>query len=284
MVKPDKDQALTPAQLAQSIRSAAEHSTGGVIVEAVDAPEVREALQDAQSKALPIVLLDSPLTSPPLPRPIPYLTRAGFGAAGKKMVDAVVADARLLRLPADGTALVMHTSERNVDVAPALESITNALKAAAISYEIFSHGEDQPRTIEQLTAYLAAHPKVTLIFADHEVGLASAFLVRMEQRKQGKSVLVLGGYAAVDVRLDLLVKQGTEALVDRNCETFARKALQLVLDQIDGKTVPERTEIELPFYHNTPRFVPDTSEAPTSAAAKPQPAAAKPGPADEKPR
>jgi ABC-type sugar transport system substrate-binding protein len=284
VVKPEHDQPLTPAQIAQAIASAAESGTGGVIVEAIDAPEVHEALREAQSKGLAIVLLDSPLTSSSLPRPIPYLTRAGFEAAGKKLVDALIADARLLHLATDGTALVMHSTEKDFDVAPALESITRALKTAGRRFEILSHDEDQTKTIEKITGYIQAHPEATMIFADHEVGLTSAFLARMAQRKEGKSIFVLGGYAALDVRIDLLVKQGSEAIVDRNAEAYARKALQLVLDQMSGKSVPERNELEVQFVHNGPRFIPEETEKTTPAAGKAQPAEAKTPPGNQKPK
>jgi ABC-type sugar transport system substrate-binding protein len=271
VVKPEKDQPMTPEQLARAIRTAAGRSTGGVVVEAFDAPEVRDALREAESKGLPLVLLDSPLPSASLPRPIPYVTRIGFAEAGKKIVEAVVADAELLRLPAGGTALVLVSREKDFYSKECVESMTSALKAAGRPFEILEHDEHQARSSEQLSSYLEAHPKVTMIFADREIGLSSAYGAREVQRKQGKSLLVLGGYASCDVRLDMTLKQGTEAIVDRNSETFARKTLQVLLDQIEGKAVPERNEVDLPFTHNAPRFFPATAEASPPAAPKPGP-------------
>jgi ABC-type sugar transport system substrate-binding protein len=283
-VLPESDQPLTPEQLARAIRTAASRSTGGLIVEAIDAPEVRDALREAESKGLPVVLLDSPLRSTSLPKPIPYVTRQGFVEGGKKMVEAVIADAQLLRLPSDGTALVLESREQDFFSKECLESMTNALRASGRPFEILVHDENQTQASEQLKSYLESHPKVTMILADREVGLASAFGVREMQRKQGRSTFVLGGYAACDVRLDMLHKRGTEAIVDRNSEAYARKALRILLDQIEGRTVPERNEVDLPFIHNVPRYIPVATEERTPAAAKGGTSQTKGGAATQKPK
>ena len=92
-------------------------------------------------------------------------------------------------------------------------------------------------------------------------------------------MLIVGGYGANDMRLDMSVKNGISALADRNIEGYTRKALQAALDQIDGKPVPERIEVALPFTRNSPDHYPAKAEPKkTGKESRRARAAQKPGP------
>ncbi len=86
---PQDNEPMSPGQLAGKIRTAAKRSTGALILEPVDAPEVREALREAESRGLGVVLLDSPLPATSSGKPNPFVTFKGFAEAAKQLVETV---------------------------------------------------------------------------------------------------------------------------------------------------------------------------------------------------
>jgi ABC-type sugar transport system substrate-binding protein len=260
VVSPENNVPMSPEQLASAIRTAANRSTGAVILEPIDAPEVRDALREAEAKALPIVLLDAPLPSSSPGKPYPYVTYRGFVDAGKKLVEVLADDAGLLRLPPDGTTLVIENRDKDLYSRQRLESITSALKTASRAYEVVSFEGGLKGAFEIVTEYLKAHPKVTMILADHEFGVAGAYDARAQWKESGKHEVILGGYAACDVRLDQIVKALAEGLANRNVEGYARKAFQVAIDLMDGKPAPERAEVEIRVIHNPPQYQPVSDE------------------------
>jgi ABC-type sugar transport system substrate-binding protein len=263
VVSPKDTEPFSPGQLATEIRTAANRSTGVLILEPIDAPEVRKAVQDAVEAGLPVVLLDTPLPPSSSGKPYPLVTFKGFADAGKQLVQVVTDDAKLMRLPADGTTLVIENRDKDPYSRDRLESMTGALKAAGRAYDLVSFQGEQKEASEVVMEYLESHPKVTVILADQDLGLAGAFNVREEARKNATSIMfALGGYSACDARLAQTVKDQTQGLVDRNVEGYARKAFQIAMDLMDGKPAPERTELDLRFIHNPPpsNLPPETAE------------------------
>ncbi len=144
IVSPQDNAPMSPGQLASEIRAAANRSTGALILEAVDAPEVREALREAESRGLGVVLLDSPLPATAPVKPYPFVTFQGFAEAAKQLVATVADDTRALHLPADGTTLLIENRDKDLYGRDRLESITSALKAAGRAYDLVSFdGESQ---------------------------------------------------------------------------------------------------------------------------------------------
>jgi len=263
VVSPKDTEPFSPGQLATEIRTAANRSTGVLILEPIDAPEVRKALDDAEKAGLPAVLLDSPLPPSSSGKPYPLVTFKGFADAGKQLVEVVTDDAKLMRLPADGTTLVIENRDKDPHSRDRLESITSALEAAGRAYDLVSFEGDQKAASEVVTEYLNSHPKVTVILAEQDFGLAGAFNVRDDARRKGKPTkFALGGYSACDVRLAQHVKDQTQALVDRNVEGYARKVFQIAMDLMDGKPAPEHCEVDVRFIHNPPpsNLPPETEE------------------------
>ena len=98
-VYPRDNQPVSPVQLAGEIRTAANRSTGALILEPVDVPEVREALREAESRGLGVVLLDSPLPATSPGKPYPFVTFKGFAEAAKQLVETVADDAGCCACP-----------------------------------------------------------------------------------------------------------------------------------------------------------------------------------------
>jgi ABC-type sugar transport system substrate-binding protein len=256
---PQDNEPMSPGQLAGKIRTAAKRSTGALILEPVDAPEVREALREAESRGLGVVLLDSPLPATSSGKPNPFVTFKGFAEAAKQLVETVADDARVLRLPADGTTLVIENRDKDFYSRDRLESITSALKAAGRAYDIVSFDGEQKGAAEVVLEYLETHPKLTFILADHDFGVAGAFDAREQWKKASKNMFAIGGYFACDARLTQSVKDHVQGLVDRNVEGYARKALQVALDLMEGQPVPERALVDVRFIHTPPPFIPPVS-------------------------
>ncbi|MGA2703626.1 MAG: sugar ABC transporter substrate-binding protein [Isosphaeraceae bacterium] len=252
VVSPQDNEPMSPGQFASEIRTAANRSTGALIVEPVDAPEVREALREAESRGLGVVLLDSPLPAPSPGKPYPFVTFEGFAEAAKQLVETVADDARVLHLPAAGTTLVVENRDQDFYSRDRLESITSALKAAGRAYDIVSFDGEEKEAAKLVLEYLKTHPKLTVILADHDFGVAGAFSAREQWRKTSKNMFAIGGYFACDARLSQHVKDRVQGLVDRNVEGYARKALQVALDLMDGKPVPERALVDVRFIHTPP--------------------------------
>ncbi len=258
-VYPQDNQPVSPVQLASEIRTAANRSTGALILEPVDVPEVREALREAESRGLGVVLLDSPLPATSPGKPNPVVTFKGFAEAAKQLVETVADDGRVLRLPADGTTLVIENRDKDFYSRDRLESITSALKAAGRAYDIVSFDGKQKGATEVVLEYLKTHPKLTVILADHDFGVAGAFDAQEQWKKTSKNMFAIGGYFACDARLTQSVKDHVQGLVDRNVEGYARKALQVALDLMEGQPVPERALVDVRFIHTPPPFIPPVS-------------------------
>jgi ABC-type sugar transport system substrate-binding protein len=250
---------MTPIQLAEAIRAAASRSTGGLIVEAIDAEEVRAALHEAESKGLPIVLLDTPLPSSVPGKYYPSVGFTGFTEAGKQIVDTVTEDARELRLPEGAPVLILEYGEKDHYSRQRLESLTTALKAAGRTFEVLGFDGDQKGALATATTYLKDHPKTTIILSDYDFGIAGSFQAFSDLWKANRRIIVRGGYAALDARHDDLIIQMTEALGDRNIEGYARKVLELVIDLMEGRPTPERVELPIRFVRNPLRTLPTTA-------------------------
>jgi len=244
---PEGTSPLSAAEITQATRKAADRMTGCLIVEPLDDPEVRKALTEAGSKGLPIVLLDTPLPSSPPAKPFPCVKFTGFTEAGKAIVQILKEDAAQLKLPASGTALVIENRQKNVFSRPRLESLTGALKAAGLAYQVVTFEGEAKEAAEVVTKHLESHPGVTMILSDDDFGLEGVHKVRTERKKQGKPEVVAGGFGALDERANSMVKQGTEVMAECSTVSYARKALQVALDLMNGKPAPERVEVEMPL-------------------------------------
>ncbi len=254
-VSPTDDKALSAAQLASEIRTAANRSTGALILEPIDAPEVREALHEAESKGLKIVVLDAPVPTTSPGKHYPYVTYQGFTEAAKQLVEAVASDAKKMRVPADGTTLVIENRDTDAYSKTRLESLTGALKAAGQAFDTVSFSGEVTGATDVILEYLKTHPKVAIILADHDYGVAGAYNAREQWAKSHTSTFAVAGYHACDGRLTPPLKIRVQGLIDRSVEGFARKATQVALDLMDAKAVPERSEVKVRLVHDNPPYV-----------------------------
>jgi ABC-type sugar transport system substrate-binding protein len=271
-IKPEKSEPMSPAQIAQVIRSAANRGAGAIVVEPIDAPEVRQALHEAESKGVAIVSLDRSIPSSSPGKPYPLLTFKSFTEPGKKLIDAAIEEARMLGFPADGTILLIRNSLKDEYSDRRYNSLVGALKGAGRKFEELTIQPDDTSKAA-VEAFLRAHPNTIIMLYDEDYGLTAAHDARRKWVESGHREVVLAGYTACDIRLDLLVKGRSAAIADRNVEGYAREALRLALDQIEGKAVPDVLEVEVPFARNRRIFYPVVDEPKNDGQAPSMPTA-----------
>jgi hypothetical protein len=107
---------------------------------------------------------------------------------------------------------------------------------------------------------LRSHPNTIIILFDDDYGLVAANMARRNWIDNGHREVVLAGYAACDIRLDIITKGRAAALADRNIEGYARRALQLAVDQIEGKPGPAVAEVEVSTARNRRLYYPADPE------------------------
>lgn len=264
---PETSQPFTGAQMADAIRKAAASSAGALIVEPVDTPEVRQALVEAQGRGLPVVVLDEPLPSGSPEKPFPYVTVKGFAEGAARMVSAVSEDARPFRFPPEAGIVVLENRRKEIYSQRRLDAITTALKDAGLKHEVLGFEGERTGAFEALVNYLKTH-RVSMVFADDEFGVSGAIQIAMDRYMKHQRAFLIGGFASFDARLDSYAREGAVGLVNRNTDGYARALLQLALDLMDRKPVPERTEVAMPFIHTPPPY------KPTDLAVEPEPAEA----------
>jgi ABC-type sugar transport system substrate-binding protein len=248
VTNPEGRSPMSASDMAKAIRKAADRMTGCLIVEPLDDPQVREALDEARTKGLPIILLDTPV--PSSGKPFTTVAFTGFAEASKAIVQSLKEEAARLRLPASGTALMLENRDNDVYSRQRMESLKGALNAAGIAYEVLAFQGDAKVVGDLVLKHLDAHPGVTMILGGDDFAMGGIQQARTERKSQEKPRVVAGGYAAFDEQDSPLVRAGTEFLADCSISVFSRKALQLALDLMDGKSAPERVDVEIPLIRN----------------------------------
>jgi ABC-type sugar transport system substrate-binding protein len=253
------NQPMGPEQIASEIRAAANRSTGVLMLDPVDVPVVREALHESESKGLGVVLLDSTLPAASPGKSYPFVTFDGFARAAKQLLETGVEDTKVMRLPADGTTMVLESQVNDHYSRDRLESLTSALKAVGRAYDLVSYDGEQSGATQVVLEYLKTHPKLTLLLADYDSGMLGANDARDQWRKTNNKLFAIAGYAACDSRLTEHIRGYFQGIIDRSIDAYAHKALQVAMDLMDGKPVAERNVADLRLFHNPFPFVPASS-------------------------
>ena len=268
---------MTAAQLAQEIRKAADHDTGALILEAIDAPEVQAAISDAESKGTAIVLLDAPLPSPSPGKIRPYVEFKGFtrGRQGDRSNGHRRSSFVFTCPPTDRSWLSRTLSKTSrTDDSNRLQALSRPLAATTRSScstaigrpGIDSQVFDRPSPDHDLACRGRLWP---------DRGIPGA---RRKMLSESDRQLIVGGYGANDMRLDMSVKNGSPAGRSQHRGLYPQSP-QAALDQMDGKPTPERNEVALPFTRNQPDHYPIKAEPKKTGPKDRAPESAKkPGP------
>jgi ABC-type sugar transport system substrate-binding protein len=243
---------LTAADLAEAIRQATARSTGVLMVEPIDAPEVRQALLEARSKGLPTVLVDRPLPASSAAETFPMIALDGFEARARELVAALTEDVKLSGYALDAPAAVLVHSLKDFYSQRRVDALTGALRAAGWKFEVLNFADGQPGAFRALSDHLKTHPNLSLALADDEFGVAGAAQTLDDRRLKKQRGFIVGGFAATDARLDQFVKLISHGLINRNTDGYSQKLMKLAVDLMERRSVPDRTTVELPILRNPP--------------------------------
>jgi ABC-type sugar transport system substrate-binding protein len=231
---------------AELIKKAVADGAAAMIVVADGSDATVLALADVDQKKTPIILLGRPVEAPKSGPPYTLVTFPPFGPSAKKIVEAILEDARKLGAPTDGTALFLQdtTADETSDARNA--ALTEALKAAKtpISATVPTT-ESINDTHKPGVEVLKANPKIAIIVADDDSGVTIGPSLHKESKS--KVYQPLGGFVQPRSGPSPVVTGQATAVVERNVEALARKAVRVALERAEGKTVPERQEIDLVF-------------------------------------
>jgi ABC-type sugar transport system substrate-binding protein len=250
---------------AELIKKAVADGAAAMIVVADGSDATVLALADVDQKKTPIILLGRPVEAPKSGPPYTLVTFPPFGPSAKKIVEALLEDARKLGAPLDGTALYLvdatpdETSDaRNAALTEALKAAKTPIAATVTTTE--NTGEAQKPPVDALKA----NPKVAIIVSDDDSGITLGPSLRKESKS--KVYQPLGGFVQPRSSPSPVVTGQATAVVERNVEGLARKAVRVALERAEGKTVPERQELDLVF--RRAKFNPNPID-PTGAVPRP---------------
>ena len=252
-----------PSSQAGLIRSAASRGASVLLVEPVDLPEVADALNAVRERGTPVLLLQENVTgkgSGPV-KPFKRLAFVPFADPARELVKAAIQDTKRSALPADGHVLLLGDN-RNGPLAQALATaIRTALSEAGIKSvtDLTLEGvteKDKPEVLSKINA----DPKVTIVLASDAQSLATA-LSCLDAIKTNRA-LTVGGCQSIDKQVNVAAIMGTVGILDRNIPTFGRQALHLAVKLAKGESIPDLTEVPLPFISSTGALpnVPPTKE------------------------
>jgi ABC-type sugar transport system substrate-binding protein len=231
---------------AELIKKAVADGAAALIVVADGSDATVLALADVDQTKTPIILLGRPVDAPKSGPPYTLVTFPPFGASAKKIVEALLEDARKLGAPLDGTALYIQDSNADETSDARNAALTEALKAAktpiAATVTTTENIADSHKPAVQV---LKTDPKIAIIVADDDSGIT----IGPSLHKESKSKIYqpLGGFVQPRSGPSAVVTGQATAVVERNVEALARKAVRVALERAEGKKGPERQEVELVF-------------------------------------
>jgi ABC-type sugar transport system substrate-binding protein len=247
LVKPQANEPNFSARQSEAIQSAT--AGDALIVEFNDAPAFLEILYEASNRGVVILSLDRPLP-PHRGKQHPYITYEPFSRIGGEIVQAVVEAARIRQsAPGDRVVLLENRTPHRFR-AERVASFVDALKAAGRSYEIVSFEADGDQAAKALDEAFSKPGKIAVVLAEEDTGLFAAQRMAVSRREQNRPLFVLGGYCAYDIRTPG-DRRYLAVFADASVDAFAKKAFQTLVNLMDGKTVPERSEVAVSVHSRT---------------------------------
>ena len=224
------------------VRQAVADGASALVVVPGDAPGLAEALVEAESKKVPVVLLGRPLPAPPGKPPFTVVVPGSFDEMARKIVATTLEDAKKVGRPADGSALIL--ADRDTDYFSPDRVV--ALKAAAVSAglsKVDTISFDGTKTDGAFNAVLEAiktHPDVAIVVGENDEALYGALKARGHLK--GKPEFFVGGFAGYrgGPISTLLMKES--CWVEGRHEDQARLAVFTAMKKIRGETMAAKIE------------------------------------------
>jgi ABC-type sugar transport system substrate-binding protein len=235
-----------PTRQAELISQAVGRGASALIVVPDRSKETAEALAAVDQKKTPIILLGRPLTSPTGSTTFPIVSFPPFAPLAKKIVGAVVEDVKKAGFPPDAPVLILHGPGSDESSVERRGAILDALKEAKLTVAATVDLVDQPEeSLKILEAALRANPKVCALFGEDDMSIAKGPEAR--DKITPRSKFMVGGFIYTSANMVLVDMGNASALADRKVDALARKAMRTALDRAEGRSVPDRIEVELPY-------------------------------------
>jgi ABC-type sugar transport system substrate-binding protein len=237
----------TPDKQPEIVRKALTDGASALIVYPGDSPELPKALAEAESKGVPVVLIDKALVPPEGSKPFTMVEHGVFDEMARKIVAATIDDLKKAARPLDGTALVLvdkvvdGTSGRRVS---SLKSAAEAAKFRQVVPVSFDASVENSAKLAVLEA-VKANPDVSVVLADDAEGLMGAGLARAESR--GKPVFFVGGFTDYRTSQVYMPPVRESCYVEGRYSELGGLAVVTALARLRGETVSEHSYL-------TPRF------------------------------
>jgi ABC-type sugar transport system substrate-binding protein len=236
-----------PAQQAEVVRKAMAEGATALIVYPGEAPELPKALAEAESKGVPVVLIDKPLAAPEGAKPFTVVEPEPFGSTAKQIVAATIDDLKRASRPVDGTAIVLadkvadQTSARRVE----------ALKAAAVAAKFRQvvtvpfDGTGEAASKQAVLEAIKANPDVSVVLCDDAEGLMASAIVRVEAK--GKPTFFVGGYTGYRTSRVTQEPVRESCYVEGRYAELAGLAVITALARLRGESVGEHAYVTSKF-------------------------------------
>jgi ABC-type sugar transport system substrate-binding protein len=268
-----------PARQVDLVREALARGALALVVEPADPNDARmtEALQDAQAKGVPVVLLNRPLSSgrsaltslpnrsaataknsaPPTPSEatastpgsrltpaIVLVAPASFIPSANQIVSSAMRNAKNAKLDPKGGAVILTHSTGDSFVEDRAAAIRSALKSNIINpvVEIRFSG-DLEAGAKLLAESLRANPKPVMVFSVDS--LTSAAARQALKEIVAERPFVLAGYAAEESYSEMAQYADFAAVAEFAPLRVVRKAITTAVALARGRVLPGRIEVPI---------------------------------------
>jgi ABC-type sugar transport system substrate-binding protein len=239
---PDESSTAEPAL----VRRAVDDGASALIVVASDAPGLAEAMAEAESKKVPVVVIGRPITAPPGSPPFTNVAPRSFDPTAEQLVRAALADAKKAGHGADGTASILVDRAGGaftVDRAAALEAAATkaGLKVRLVGFE---PPADSPSAAEAMRTILGTLDLTILLAADDQ---AMQMATSARKTLAPRLKVFVAGYASHRNAMMPGVYGSESAFVEYRSEEMGRLAVQAALDRLRGEEPGRKVEFDSRF-------------------------------------
>src|SRR5262249_44987425 len=151
---------------------------------------------------------------------IPTVLLVGFEECGRRLVEAVVEDAKLLGLPTDLPVLVVQDEERDPYSERRTRSILTALERAGRPHERLTVASDKLKAKAQLAERLQTLGHASMILSEGDYGLFAGVQAQRERIQLGLPEFDHAGYASYDVGVDPEVLTRVSGFANRDIDGY----------------------------------------------------------------
>jgi ABC-type sugar transport system substrate-binding protein len=239
---PNESSAAEP----ELVRRAVGDGATALIVVASDAPGLPEALAEAESKQVPVVVIGRPITAPAGSPPFTYVAPKPFEETAEKLVQTALGDAKKAGLPADGTAVILVDRGGGaflVERAAALEAAATkaGLKVRLVEFDPPAESPSATEAVRTIVESL----DLTILLAVDETAMQLASQARKTLSPRRK--VFVAGYVSGANATQPGVFGSESAFVEYRSQEMGRLAVQAVLERLGGEQPGRKVELDPGF-------------------------------------